>query len=283
MIKSIKSEGIDISFFDTGSGMPVMLLHGYLEAKSIWEPLSKMMEREFRVVAVDLPGHGDSGVASDTHTMEFMAGAVKSVADALNLSGIFMIGHSLGGYVTLAFLELFPDMLAGYSLFHSHPDCDGQAALNNRRREINVVRAGKKNIMYPGNVTKMYAPKNVTVMSEAMKRSRQIASGTSGEGIIAALNGMMVRPSRKLLLEKGVKPLLWILGRDDQYFSPETVTSDVKLPANAQIVILENSGHLGFVEETALSAQLLSDFADGLTPDMTFRNKYNQNSQNPKQ
>jgi len=267
MDKRVKFEGIDISYTDNGKGRPVILLHGYLEAKAIWEPLCSILEKKFRVVAIDLPGHGDSGVASESHSMEFMASTVKSVADSLGLKNIFMIGHSLGGYVALAFLELYPDLLAGYCLFHSHPNQDTSAALKNRRREIFVVRGGKKNIMYPDNIAKMYALKNTETMKEAMARSRQIASCTSAEGIIAALNGMMERPSRKTLLERGVKPLLWILGRGDQYFSPETALASITLPSNARVVILENSGHLGFVEETELSTKLISSFmtdmADG--------------------
>jgi len=265
MDKRVKFEGIDISYTDSGKGRPVILLHGYLEAKTIWEPLCSIIEKKFRVVAIDLPGHGDSGVASESHTMEFMASAVRSVADLLGLKNIFMIGHSLGGYVTLAFLDLYPDLLAGYCLFHSHPNQDTSAALKNRRREIFVVRGGKKNIMYPENIAKMFALKNTETMKEAMARSRQIASRTSAEGIIAALNGMMERPSRKSLLERGVKPLLWILGRGDRYFSPETATALTRLPSNARIIVLENSGHLGFVEETALSAKIIIDFESGLS------------------
>lgn len=264
MINCVRYEGIELSYSESGNGKPVVLLHGYLEAKSIWAPLIVILEKKFRVVAIDLPGHGDSGVASDTLTMEFMAGAVKAVTDSLDLENIVLVGHSLGGYVTLAFLELYPHQLAGYSLFHSHPHADSPETIQNRMREITVVRAGKKNIMYPGNITKMFAPKNIDDMSDAVKRSKQIASKTSARGIIAVLNGMIARPSRKTLLEKGTKPLLWVLGRHDQYFSAGTVLDSVKVPSNTQVIVLEQSGHLGFVEETKLSADIISNFASGI-------------------
>jgi pimeloyl-ACP methyl ester carboxylesterase len=90
--------------------------------------------------------------------MEFMATAVKSLVDSLDLNEVFVVGHSLGGYVTLAFLELFPEYLSGYCLFHSQPFADTPAALEKRRREIEIVKAGKKNMMYPDNVIKMFAP-----------------------------------------------------------------------------------------------------------------------------
>jgi pimeloyl-ACP methyl ester carboxylesterase len=264
MSLNILYSGINISFSDHGKGKAIVLLHGYLESKEIWDPLSKLLVRNFRVIAIDLPGHGISGVASETHTMEFMAGAVRAVIDSLGIDEVLMAGHSLGGYVTLAFLELFPQRLAGYCLFHSHANPDKEATIANRKREIRAVKAGKKNIIYPDNVTRMFSKKNLSEMKAALKRSKDIASVTPADGIVAVLNGMIARPSRVALVEKGEKPLLWILGRDDQYFAPEAATAGVRMPSNARVVILEHSGHLGFIEETALSARLISDFSDSI-------------------
>lgn len=264
MSKTLSFNGINISFTDDGIGDAIVLVHGYLESKEIWSPLADMLKERFRVIAIDLPGHGMSGVFSEVHTMEILATAVKAVTDSLGLSKILLTGHSLGGYVTLAFLELYPQSLAGYCLFHSHPNPDREATIANRNREIRVVKAGKKNLMYPDNVTRMFSKKNLPEMKDALERSKEIASQEPADGIIALLNGMIARPSRKELVEKGERPLLWILGRDDQYFAPSAAIAGMTLPQNAKVIILENSGHLGFVEETALSCQILSEFADAV-------------------
>lgn len=257
----IDFEGIKVAYRATGSGRPVVLLHGYLETSEVWEPLTYMLSAEFRVILNDLPGHGDSGVKGEIHTMEFLAGAVRAVLSDAGEDKVLMIGHSLGGYVTLAFAELYPDLLAGYVLFASHPHADTPEAVAKRNREIDVVRAGKKNIMYPANISMMFAEKNLGSMSGELVRSKRIASRIPGEGIIAILNGMISRQSRKALVESGLVPLLWILGRNDLYFSPEKAIRDTRLPHNAEVVILENSGHLGFIEETERSAELISGFA----------------------
>jgi pimeloyl-ACP methyl ester carboxylesterase len=264
MNMTIQFEGIRVSYHVTGSGRPVVLLHGYLETAEVWKALAEKLSVEFRVIAVDLPGHGDSGVKADTHTMEFLAGAVRAVLSDVGEDQVLMIGHSLGGYVTLAFAEMFPELLTGYVLFSSHPHADGPEAVAKRNREIAVVRAGKKNIMYPGNISMMFAEKNLGSMAGELRRSRLIASRNSGEGIIAMLNGMIARPSRKSFVESGSVPLLWILGRNDLYFSPEKAIHDTRLPHNAEVVILENSGHLGFIEETDRSAELIRGFAHNL-------------------
>ncbi len=244
-----------------GSGRTVVLLHGYLETGDVWDSLAEMMEKRFRLIIVDLPGHGDSEVKGEIHTMEFLAGAVREVLRDAGEERVMMVGHSLGGYVTLAFVELFPDLLSGYVLFHSHPHDDSPEAIARRNREIAVVRAGRKNIMYPGNVSMMFAKGNLKSMAAELERSKKIASRNPGEGIIALINGMIARPSRQYVLENGTVPLLWILGRHDLYFSPEKALRDTGLPHNAEVVILEHSGHLGFIEETEKSAGLLEDFA----------------------
>jgi len=258
---TIQFEGIKVSFRAEGRGMPLVLLHGYLEAAEVWEPLAEKLFDHFRVIAVDLPGHGESEVRGDTHTMEFLARAVRAVLSDAGEERIMLIGHSLGGYVALAFAEMFPDLLAGYVLFASHPHADTPEAVAKRNREIAVVKAGKKNIMYPGNISMMFAEKNLRSMAAELGRSKRIASRISGEGIIAILNGMIARPSRQKLVESGRVPLLWILGRHDLYFSPEKAIRDTRLPQNAEVAILENSGHLGFLEETERSAGLITDFA----------------------
>jgi pimeloyl-ACP methyl ester carboxylesterase len=256
--------GGKIYYSDTGEGEIVVLLHGYLETSDIWSGFAKKLTKKFRIISVDLPGHGLSKVYSENHTMMFMAGAVKVLLDNLNIKQIFLTGHSLGGYVALAFLELYPDMLKGYCLFHSHPFADRPETIEKREREIKVVRAAKKYLLYPENISQMYAKVNLDKFREELQRSKDIASTIRDEGIIAVLNGMINRPSRLKIMEAGKVPCLWILGKMDNYISCEEVQAKVKLPINAKVVVLENSGHMGFIEEEDLSVKIITDFIQGL-------------------
>jgi pimeloyl-ACP methyl ester carboxylesterase len=256
--------GGKIYYSDSGEGKTIILLHGYLESSEIWDGFAEKLASNFRVICIDLPGHGRSTVYSDCHSMEFMAKAVKGFIDTMNLRDIFLAGHSLGGYVTLAFLELFPEMLNSYCLFHSQPFADTAETIQKREREIQIVRSGKKFLMYPGNVSMMYAPQNLDRMKDAVQRSKDIAAGLSDEGIIAVLNGMIIRPSRLSVMEKGIVPCLWILGKTDCYIPCEAMQKRVKLPSNAKLVVLQNSGHLGFIEEEILSVKTVSDFVSGI-------------------
>jgi len=259
-------KGNRIHYSDTGKGAVIVLLHGYLESSEIWNGFASKLSAGFRVISPDLPGCGLSDVYGSVHTMEFLATAIKELIDSLGITKVFIAGHSLGGYVTLAFLELFPDYMLGYCLFHSQPFEDSPAALDKRKREIEIVKMGKKNLMYPDNVIRMFATSNLEKFPEALQRSKDIASGIPGEGIIAVLNGMMARPSRLSFMEEGRVPCLWILGSMDNYIPCNQIQKQVKLPSNARVVVLKNSGHLGFVEEEELSAKIVSEFVKNILP-----------------
>jgi len=254
--------GGKIYYNDIGAGTPLVLLHGYLESADIWNIFAKKLSARFRVISVDLPGHGGSGLYGSSHTMEFMANVVKELLDTLVIDKVFLIGHSLGGYVTLAFLELFPEILSGYSLFHSQPFPDTPETIEKRMREIALVKEGKAEIFYPDNIKRMFAGPNLEKFNDEVKRSMEIASGLNGDGIIAVLNGMMTRPSRLSHMEEGRVPCLWILGAMDNYIPCEVIQTRVNLPSNATVVVLHNSGHMGFIEEEELSVQILSDFIE---------------------
>jgi pimeloyl-ACP methyl ester carboxylesterase len=253
-----------IHYSDSGAGKSIVLLHGYLESSEIWDSFAVKLTSEFRVINLDLPGSGLSDVYGEVHTMEFMAKAIKELIDNLGLKSVFLAGHSLGGYVLLAFLELFPENLSGFCLFHSHPFPDSPEALEKRRREIEIVNAGKKNLMYPDNVIRMFANSNLEKFSDAIERSKDIASKIAGEGIIAVLNGMMIRPSRLKYMEEGKVPCLWILGSMDNYIPYESIQAKVKLPANARVIILRNTGHMGFIEEEENSLRAITEFVNNI-------------------
>ena len=253
-----------IHYYDKGKGNAIVLIHGYLESAEIWDSLAAKLSKKFRILSVDLPGHGFSDIYEESISMEFIATIIMKLLDKLGLDKVFLTGHSLGGYVALAFLELYPERLTGYCLFHSHPFADSLEAIEKREREIKIVNSGKKDLMYPDNVNRMFADKNLNKFPEALLSSKNIASRIPAAGIIGVLKGMIKRPSRLSTMEEGKVPCLWVLGSMDNYVPCEAVQKKVKLPVNAEVVILKNSGHLGFVEEEERSVEVITKFVEKL-------------------
>jgi pimeloyl-ACP methyl ester carboxylesterase len=251
-----------IHYFEIGKGEIILLIHGYFESALVWRNLANKLSKKFKVIAIDLPGHGQSEVSTDENSMEFIATLIKELLDFRGIDKVFLTGHSLGGYITLAFLELFPERLMGYSLFHSHPLADPADKKEKRELEIKMVTEGKKDQIYPDSIRKMFADSNLEKFPAAVKKSMDIASQISPGGIVFVLKAMMSRPSRVFLMQRGSVPCLWILGKLDNLISCDAIMQKVNLPANAKVVILENSGHMGFVEEEALSEKIITDFIE---------------------
>ena len=125
----------------------IVLLHGYLESMLVWEDFIPYLYKDLRVVTLDLPGHGISVVTGECHTMEFLADTVAEGLKALGIERCTLVGHSMGGYVALAFCERHPEMLDGLVLLSSTPNPDTEEKAENRRREIALVQAGKKEML----------------------------------------------------------------------------------------------------------------------------------------
>ena len=246
----IHYNGGKIYYSDTGEGETVVLLHGYLETSDIWSGFAKKLAGKFRVISCRSSRPWTfKGLQRKSYNGVYGRSCQRCFLKTLTLNKVFLTGHSLGGYVALAFLELYPGMLKGYCLFHSHPFADRPETVEKREREIKIVRAAKKYLLYPENISQMYATENLDRFREELQRSKDIASTIRDEGIIAVLNGMMNRPSRLKVMEEGKVPCLWILGRMDNYISCDEILTKVNLPANAKVVVLDKSGHMGFVEE----------------------------------
>jgi pimeloyl-ACP methyl ester carboxylesterase len=262
MNKFFENNSGRIHYTDIGEGQVVVLIHGYLETSEVLSSFTNKLSEKFRVIAVDLPGHGKSENTEKVLTMELMASVIAKLVQNLNIKKIFLTGHSLGGYVTLAFVDMYPELLSGYCLLHSHPFSDDKGKVEKRNIEIGIVEKGKKDWFIPENISKLYATSNIRKFGEALKHSTEVALKVPDETIVAVLKGMILRSSRVTVMESGKVPLLWILGASDNLINCEEVQSKVKMPANAEIVVLKNSGHMGFIEEEERSVEIIYEYVN---------------------
>lgn len=241
----------------------VVLLHGYLESLLVWEEFVPYLYKHVRVVTLDLPGHGISVVAGEVHTMEYLADTVADGLRALGIARCTAVGHSMGGYVALALCERHPELLDGVVLLSSTPNPDTPEKAENRRREIALVKAGKKDALARVAPEAGFAEDNRTRMKDYIEDLTEQVAVTEDEGIVALLNGMIARKDRNEMLRASKVPQLFILGRKDNYIPVEAAEKMVKEHPQARIVWLENSGHMGFLEEPETTARAILDFVNG--------------------
>lgn len=252
-----------IHYSDIDRGKKVLvLLHGYLESLEIWDEFTGQLGKAgYRVVSLDLPGHGISEVIGEIHSMEFLAGIVAQLLEKLDIPKATLIGHSMGGYVALAFAELYPEKLDGLVLFHSTPDADTEEKKENRLREIEIVKGGRKEMLSRTLPGKRYAAENRKKMAEEIDAGALQVMLTEDEGIVALLNGMMQRKDRNEMLSKLNVPQLFIFGRHDELIPQEKADAVIAKNPQAEVAWLEHSGHMGFVEEPAESLRIIDRFA----------------------
>lgn len=262
MESKLDYKGVDIKISDEGTGVPVVLIHGYLESSEIWQSFSERLKDSCRIIRIDLPGHGESELIKEVQTMELMAEVIRFVLDALFLDKCILIGHSLGGYVSLAFAEMYPERLMGFSLFHSTPFPDTEEKKQQRNREIELVIQNKKDLIFNTNIPKEFADDNLVILAEEVERVKNIAGKTSERGIVSMLEGMKLRPDRSKIIALTGLPFLLILGKKDNYIPFEVASSKIGLNKNGRLCVLENSGHLGFVEEPEKSLECVKSFVE---------------------
>lgn len=252
-------EGQKIHYSSQGNGPVLILLHGFLESLEIWDSFALALSRDFKVVRIDFPGHGKSSTYSAVHTMELMAESVKAIIDHLGIKSCIVAGHSMGGYVSLAFAEKYPGMVKGIVLFHSQAAPDNAEARENRNRTINIVKKDRS-VFIRQLIPELFDPRNVAQYTPQIENLVRIASEVKDEGIIAALEGMKERKGWLDLLQHLEMPVLFIIGKQDSRIPFSQVMEQAKIPKHSEVLLLENVGHMGFIEASSTTLVALQHF-----------------------
>lgn len=236
-----------IGYTDEGQGNALVLLHGFTESRAIWDDFVAGLKNSFRVIAVDLPGHGESDSLGDTHTMEEMAAVLKAVLDHLSVGRCVVIGHSMGGYTALAFANAWPEMVAGLGLFHSTAAADSEEARLARDKAIAVIRQDRKGFLFQF-IPSLFAPDNRERLKPLIDNMVGAASGMTAQSIIAAQEGMKLRRDGRQVIGEAGFPVLFIAGKQDVRIPIDSILPQVALPRRSYSLILDDVGHMGWAE-----------------------------------
>ena len=261
MEKFIMANDTALRNSDSGRGETTLaLLHGYLESLEVWEDLAKRLAPYYRIVAIDIPGHGISQVRGEIHTMDFVADTLQAVLEKLGVRRCFLAGHSMGGYAAEAFAERHSDMLQGLILFHSTPNADTEQKKADRLREIELIRADKKELLASQFAPKGFAEENRRRLQDRIGQLEELTAATDDDGIVALLRGMIERRDMNDMLHALQVPQLFIFGRMDGFISVETAERLAAAHPQAEVAWLEHSGHMGFWEEPEASERIIRSF-----------------------
>ncbi|SHE86978.1 Pimeloyl-ACP methyl ester carboxylesterase [Seinonella peptonophila] len=254
-MKSIKtSSNTTITYKDEGNGHPIVLIHGFMGDHRYWDTLFSSLTNHSRVIVLDLPGHGSSSMPNQNLSIEEYAAEIDSFLEQLQLSQVTLIGHSLGGYITAAFAELYAHRLARFAFIHSTALPDTEESKKNREAGINAIQKDGVHPFVDGLIPKLFAQDHHQRNADAIQYAKEIGYHTSEAGAISALYAMRDRPNRVKVLEDTQLPVLVVAGSDDGVVPPKRAFTTDR--PNIQHVLLQDVGHMSMYEapESLLSA-----------------------------
>jgi pimeloyl-ACP methyl ester carboxylesterase len=243
MLLSFKTSNFD--YTRQGNGKAIVLLHGFLENQTMWEPFLSVLSENHTVITIDLPGHGKSDCIGYIHSMELMADVVEAILKKENINSTKILGHSMGGYAALAFAERHPEMCAEIVLLNSTPKADSEERKENRDRAIALVKKHKDAFLSMA-IANLFAEKNKSKFSAEIESLKKDALKMKTQGIIAALEGMKIRKDRTHLLKKLKVPKTIIAGTLDPIM-PLDDLEKIALNCNCQFIKWEG-GHMSTIE-----------------------------------
>lgn len=253
----VQHKGINIYYTDQGQGSALVLLHGFLENASMWHAFLPELSQKNRVICIDLLGHGQTECLGYVHTMETMAEAVEAVLQHLKIRRPILVGHSMGGYVALAFTEKNPDAVKGLCLLNSTGSADTAEKKKNRDRAVKAVKQNHKTFVRMAIVA-LFRPKNRTIFAKEIKVVKKEALKTPLQGIIAALEGMKIRNDREILLHFSPYKKMLILGKKDPVLNYNTL---LKKTRNSEIKLVElPDGHMSHIENAEETLSTIKTF-----------------------
>jgi pimeloyl-ACP methyl ester carboxylesterase len=244
-LETLHYKNTKISYTDTGKGTTVVLLHGFLENKTMWDSFVPELSKRNRIITIDLLGHGETESLGYIQTMEENADVVHEVLSKLRIKKAILVGHSMGGYVALAFAELYPEKMKGLILLNSTSKEDSPERKKNRTRAITAVKKDYETFIRL-SIANLFSEENREILIKEIEAVKIQALKTPLQGIVASLEGMKARKDREFLLHTTTYPKLLILGKKDPVLNYDENLEQIK-NTDVELVTFPD-GHMSSIE-----------------------------------
>ncbi len=256
-MKSLFYKNINIFYTDQGKGTTIVLLHGFLENQTMWNEFLPELSKRNRVITIDLLGHGATECLGYVHTMEDQADMMHHLLMELKIRKVILIGHSMGGYVALAFAELFPEFMKGLVLMNSTSRADSEERKTNRDRAIKAVKKDYSTFVRL-SIANLFSEDNRLKLTHEIELVKLEALKTPLQGIVAALEGMKIRKDREVVLHLTSYPKLLILGEQDGVLNYQENISQIE-NTNFGLISFPD-GHMSPIENREETLKTILDF-----------------------
>ena len=259
MKKHLLYNGKIITYHIYGSGKPVFLVHGFGEDGTVWNNQVDFLKNKFKLIVPDLAGSGNSEMIDDM-SMEGMAEVIHSIIHEEDLDKATILGHSMGGYITLALAEKYWNHVDGFGLIHSTAFADSEEKKAVRHKGIEfILKHGAFEFIKtatPNLFSEEFKDKQPAFIGEYISSLNNFLPGA----LVKYYKAMIQRPDRTAILKNTTVPVLFIMGKYDNAIPVNDGLKQCHLPGKVYFHILKHSGHMGMLEETEKTNQILIGF-----------------------
>jgi pimeloyl-ACP methyl ester carboxylesterase len=266
MRKSLSFRGEGMVYDLLGSGMPVMLVHGFTEDSTIWHPLLGEMGDKYQWILPDLPGSGESSCNKSLSELTDFAGAIHAILEAENIPELVLIGHSMGGYISLAFAGKCPEKILGLGLFHSGSYADSTEKKEAREKNIRFIQKNGSALFAEQMIPGLYSDHFKSEHPEEIRKQIEKYSFMDPDSLVLYLEAMKRRPATTTALQTITKPVLFIMGEEDKAIPVNDSLEQCHLPRVSYIHILTRTAHMGMIENTNLTGSWVKRFLEEIHP-----------------
>jgi pimeloyl-ACP methyl ester carboxylesterase len=255
------NEAAILSYRIYGSGYPLILVHGFGEDGDIWSGQVAMLQKNYRVIVPHLRGSGSSWALTPPASIEQMAEDVKNILDREQVAKCIMLGHSMGGYITLAFAEKYASMLDAFGLIHSTAYADSDEKKEARRKSIEFIKQNTAADFIRATIPNLFADQFKLEHPEKVEELIGRGKRFSKEALIAYYECMIARPHRTAVLQQSAVPVLFFIGEEDKAVNPEDAIKQTALPRVCKVAVAGEIAHMGMWEAAEQLNQTISSFA----------------------
>lgn len=241
-----------------GNGKTLVFIHGLMESIKIWKIITYNLCNNYRILLIDLPGHGRSKNFYKINTMERIAKMIKNILKKEKIKKAFFIGHSMGGYVILSLAEKYPDLFLGICFINSTPEGDSIKRIENRIKSINLARKNYS-LFVSSNIRNFFNPNKIFFLKKNFLFFKKIALSTSVEGVISCIKGIILRKEKFVFLKNFFIPKLFIFGDFDLLLNNNLLYNKLK-KFNYTYVIKIKTGHMSHLENPKIILHILKFF-----------------------
>jgi len=253
-------KGLTVGYTDQGKGTPLVFVHAFPLSKAMWQPQVDALKDTYRLITIDLPGHGESDIVLWNDTLDGYAKSIICLLDHLGIAQAVFVGLSMGGYTLFSLYRNYPDRIQGMVLANTRAQADSEEGKAGRRSMAEVAFKEESSAIADLMLPKLLAPSTLDHHSEIVEQVRQMILQTSTATIVVDLVAMAARPDSTDLLPTITCPTLIIVGENDVATPVAESHSMAERIAGSTLVTIPGAGHLSNVEQPAAFNEALQSF-----------------------